>query len=206
MTFDDGMYQFTSDLLTILDNANAKATFFINGANYVDITTGDYPAILSRMYNSQHMVASHTYNHHDLSAISTQDAYEQLLQNDIVIKSIIGVAPRYVRPPYGGGINNENSVLDKLGSWGYKTVWLNLDSEDFANVGNANVLQMDEDSYHAALDNSNPQTDSFISLQHDPLTSTVHDFVPWAIDFVRNKGYRLVTVAECLGVSDLYRN
>jgi peptidoglycan/xylan/chitin deacetylase (PgdA/CDA1 family) len=127
LTFDDGLYQYTSQLLDTLQNfvyngvaTPIRATFFINGANYVDITTGSYPAILSRMKTNNHMIASHTYSHQDLSLISTQAAYEQIWQLDVIINNLIGVIPRYVRPPYGAGISNENSVLTKLGSWGKK--------------------------------------------------------------------------------------
>lgn len=34
LTFDDGPYKFTPQLLKLLDDNDVKATFFINGNNY----------------------------------------------------------------------------------------------------------------------------------------------------------------------------
>ncbi|KAJ3362806.1 chitin deacetylase [Kappamyces sp. JEL0680] len=207
LTFDDGLMQYTDDLLNILASKNVKASFFINGMNYVDISQGNYPALLKKMYAQGHFIGSHTLNHADLTTLSYQDMWNQMYQNDVVIQKIIGVRPTYMRTPYGAGsVPASPTVQAALASWGYKSlVWLNLDSQDFANNGLSNALQLDQANYQNALGNASPKYNSFITLQHDPLQSTVYEFVPWAIDYVRSMGYRLVTIDECLGINDQYR-
>ncbi len=54
LTFDDGPYIYTNDLLNLLKSNNVTATFFVVGANggkgqIQDPKTG-YPAIIQRMY------------------------------------------------------------------------------------------------------------------------------------------------------------
>ena len=52
LTFDDGPYPYTSDLLDILRANNATATFFITAVNgakgSIDDTSTPYPALLRR--------------------------------------------------------------------------------------------------------------------------------------------------------------
>jgi hypothetical protein len=45
---------------------------------------------------------------------------------------------------------------------------------------------------------SNPKTDSFITLQHDIKDYSV-DYVPQIIELIQGKGYKFVTIEECLG-------
>jgi peptidoglycan/xylan/chitin deacetylase (PgdA/CDA1 family) len=58
LTFDDGPFAYTSQVLDKLDAAGAKGTFFVNGRNYGSIT--DYAGVVQRMVNSGHQVGSHT--------------------------------------------------------------------------------------------------------------------------------------------------
>ena len=147
-----------------------------------------------------------SYNHLDLTTLSDQDFFEQMYQNDLVIKDILGVSPTYVRVPYG---NSNARVLAGLATWGYKAnVLWNVDTQDFANQNTANVVDLDKAAYVNALQNANPATDSFIFLQHDPVESTVKQLIPWVIDTYipsLNKGWKFVTLDECLGITDQYK-
>jgi hypothetical protein len=49
---------------------------------------------------------------------------------------------------------------------------------------------------------------SWIGLEHDSIRETAQDFSPMIIDRIREKGYTLVTVGDCLGFpnpADWYR-
>lgn len=58
LAFDDGPYAYTEYLLDILDKYDAKATFFVNGINRVNID--DYAPLLQREIESGHQIGSHT--------------------------------------------------------------------------------------------------------------------------------------------------
>jgi peptidoglycan/xylan/chitin deacetylase (PgdA/CDA1 family) len=55
LTFDDGPYIFTEELLDILAAYGAKATFFVNGYN---LANNEW--LLRRVVNEGHQLASHT--------------------------------------------------------------------------------------------------------------------------------------------------
>ena len=39
-----------------------------------------------------------------------------------------------------------------------------------------------------------------LALNHEPYSTTAHQVLPYAINLLQSKGYKLVTVAECLGL------
>jgi peptidoglycan/xylan/chitin deacetylase (PgdA/CDA1 family) len=58
LTFDDGPYDYTIDLLNKLEAAGHRATFFLNGDNYGYIY--DYNTTLQRQVAGGHQICSHT--------------------------------------------------------------------------------------------------------------------------------------------------
>lgn len=59
LTFDDGPYIYTEELLDILAQYGAKATFFVNGHN---LAGNEW--LIQRVVNEGHQLASHTYVKH----------------------------------------------------------------------------------------------------------------------------------------------
>jgi peptidoglycan/xylan/chitin deacetylase (PgdA/CDA1 family) len=197
LTYDDGPSNYTSDLLDILDANDVKATFFVNAFNYQDITQEPAKGIVKRMYDTNHQVASHTYDHLDISLLNANGVWNQLKRTDRVLKDIIGKEPRYFRPPFGKA-SPEN--LAQLGSWGYRTIWINIDSFDAINGAQPNnIVELARQSYEETLRGKTPAQHSFISLQHDTLFETVYLWTPYIIKELKQRGYRFVTVGECLG-------
>ncbi len=126
LTFDDGPYIYTTELLDLLKRNNVRATFFIVGNNggkgeINDPKTG-YPAIIQRMIAEGHQVGSHSWSHQDLSAATPAQRRAQILNNEIALNDILGVIPTYFRPPMtrcGADCYND------LRSFGYHVVSLN---------------------------------------------------------------------------------
>ena len=59
LTFDDGPFAYTDDVLDQLSAAGMHATFFLNGQNWASIY--DYTSTVQRMNNEGHQIGSHTY-------------------------------------------------------------------------------------------------------------------------------------------------
>jgi peptidoglycan/xylan/chitin deacetylase (PgdA/CDA1 family) len=59
LTFDDGPYIYTDQLLDILESNGVVATFFVNGQNYGAIA--DYASTVQRAASAGHQIGSHTY-------------------------------------------------------------------------------------------------------------------------------------------------
>lgn len=78
LTFDDGPYIFTEELLNTLKTNNIKATFFVNGHNYVEITDDKYAKLIRRAKNEGHQIASHTWDHADLATLSKEKIKDEM--------------------------------------------------------------------------------------------------------------------------------
>jgi len=196
ITFDDGPALTTHTLLDDLEKyPDVRVTFFVNGNNYVDASEPQYQAVIARAFQAGHQIASHTYQHLDLTTLDTPGMQTQITKNDDVIYSAIGRLPRYFRPPYGS-VNN--AVLDFLGSVGLVVVTWDEDTEDWQTHNADKSFAL----YQSAL--SDHPTGGFIVLEHDPEQSTSSQLMDMVIPAVRAKGLRMVTVAECLGDSQPY--
>ncbi len=91
LTFDDGPHPtITPMVLSILEEYNAKATFFCVGDNVTK-----YPEIFNDIINKGHTVGNHTFNH----IKGWQSTNQSYIDN---IKKAAEVIPSNLfRPPYG---------------------------------------------------------------------------------------------------------
>ena len=130
LTFDDGPYIYTSDLLDILKSYNAKVTFFITGNNLgkgaIDDPSTIYPALIKRMYAEGHQIASHTWSHQDLSLITATERLDQMYNNEAALRNILGFFPTYMRPPYS---SCDADCQSDLGTLGYHITYFDLDTD-----------------------------------------------------------------------------
>ena len=91
LTFDDGPHpSITPMVLSILEEYNAKATFFCVGDNVTK-----YPEIFNDIINKGHTVGNHTFNHIK-GWQSTNQAYI-----DNIKKAAEVIPSNLFRPPYG---------------------------------------------------------------------------------------------------------
>ncbi|KAI0132879.1 hypothetical protein BJ170DRAFT_264509 [Xylariales sp. AK1849] len=195
LTFDDGPYIYTSELLDILKKNNVRATFFVVGNNggkgQIELTSTGYPAIIQRMYSEGHQIGSHSWSHQDLSKITVQQRHEQIIRNEIAFVDILGFLPTYFRPPY---TNCPSDCLKDLGDLGYHVVNYDIDTRDWQND-----YTYAQNLYNSILVQHSPASSSWISLAHDVLPDTVHGFAQYMVDQAKKLGYELVTIGQCLG-------
>ena len=113
LTFDDGPTPLiTEKALRILEEFDAKATFFCIGDN-----VRKYPDEFQRVIDAGHSIGNHTYNH--LKGWKTDnDVYiENTLEAETVIQRfpIPNQEPKLFRPPYGKIGPLQGKALQKLG-------------------------------------------------------------------------------------------
>jgi peptidoglycan/xylan/chitin deacetylase (PgdA/CDA1 family) len=93
LTFDDGpIPELTPIILDILNEYNAKATFFVVGDNIQK-----YPELKDEMLANGHIIANHTFNHLNGWQIKLED----YLTNVDLCEKILPERNSYFRPPYG---------------------------------------------------------------------------------------------------------
>lgn len=190
-TFDDGPNQYTSQLIDYLNKNKVKATFFINGNNFEDIREPKWAKIVEKAYKSGHQIASHTMTHPYLSKLSVAEIVDEMVSLEKVLMKIIGKAPGHMRLPFG---DHNETVLKVLNKLKYKVVGWNLDTKDTEHNGKKSFP-----AYQDFVGKASSKKDSIISLQHDFVKNSSLQLPLKVIPYMKKRGYRFVTVAECIG-------
>jgi peptidoglycan-N-acetylglucosamine deacetylase len=120
LTFDDGpSAAFTPKILTILDEKQVHATFFLVG-----VWVRTYPTVAASIASAGHTIGVHSYTHPS----SPTKAAAELDRTVGEIKRVTGVTPGFVRPP--GGCYNKAFVAAAAKS-GLRLVMWTGDSGDW---------------------------------------------------------------------------
>jgi len=110
ITFDDGPHEtITPKVLEVLKKHNVKATFFCIG-NKVE----QHPELVKLAFDEGHLIANHSFCHKNMYGFYSSKA----IRNDLckcndVIRNIIGVSPKFFRPPFGVTNPNMKRALKK---------------------------------------------------------------------------------------------
>jgi peptidoglycan/xylan/chitin deacetylase (PgdA/CDA1 family) len=183
MTFDDGPHiTNTPRLLDMLKQRGLKATFFVVGQ-----CVAEYPDIMKRIVSEGHEVASHSWSHPLLSKMGEGAVTDQLQRTHDVIVQTTGVAPKVMRPPYGGFTANQSAWANR--KWDYKVILWDVDPLDWK-VRNSDAVKS---KILAGTVNGS------IILSHDIHKSTI-DAMPETLDGLTAKGFKFVTVSELLAM------
>lgn len=198
LTFDDGPWEYTSDLLDILSDYDAEATFFVCGGNMGgdgQITDYGHPALLRRMVDEGHQVGTHTWAHADLTTVDEYGILDQLLLNEQALVQALGRIPTYFRPPY---FSTNDDVLDTVGQLGYHVINAGVDTNDWKGDYDA-ARQAFSQAVQQGPWGDGSGGGGKIVLAHDIHERTVHELAAFMIEQARGAGFRLVTVGECMG-------
>ncbi|RKP24925.1 hypothetical protein SYNPS1DRAFT_16424 [Syncephalis pseudoplumigaleata] len=197
MTFDDGPGKLFDNVLDTLDRLKVKATFFVNGNNVANLNEAADQQKVRRAFEAGHQIASHTYSHADLDQLDEAGIRNEMDQLDRQLVRTIGRRPVYMRPPFGNANARTQRVLDRLG---YRIVNWNIDTLDWQHPQDARASLQ---AYRDALDRATTdQQAAFISLQHDIQPATATSLIEDAVRLVRQRGFRLMRVDECMGDAD----
>ncbi len=180
LTYDDGPSIYTPDILKILKENNAVATFFVVG-NRVPT----YSKTVKAAYDMGCEIGNHTYEHKCLTTISEAEVKRQVGKTNENVKKVTGQAPVIMRPT--GGATNTN-----VKQWvGMPSIIWSIDTRDWE-TRNADSTK------RAVLDHVK---DGDIVLMHDLYSATASASETIIPELVK-RGYQLVTVselAECRG-------
>lgn len=190
LTFDDGPYWYIYDISKALVAAGAKGTFFFNGNNYGCIYDADNQKRVKYAYDKGHQIASHTWGHKDLSTLTWDQVHDEMWRVEQALQRIAGVVPAFMRPPYG---NYNDNVRNVAGARGQKIAIWDFDSQDSVGATPAQSKQL----YDQVIA-QRPST--LLALNHETYERTAHEVIPYVIPKLQAAGYKLVTLAECLGL------
>lgn len=106
LTFDDGPHPtYTEQILDILDDHDAKATFFVLGER-----AAQYPGLVAEIVARGHSVQNHTYSHPMLTDVDDETFRQEVRTATAAIEGAGAPAPRCLRPPYGDFLGDDGGV------------------------------------------------------------------------------------------------
>ena len=189
LTFDDWPDDiFTPQILDVLKEKNVKATFFVIGKR-----AEGYPKVMRRIVDESHLVGNHTWSHPNIMKISLEDAKQEVLKTEKLLKSYCDDSAdriKIFRSPYGS-IDPER--VEFISNIGYKIIAWNVDSLDWKGLSAEEVKTN-------VLENV---TEGSIILQHsaggegEDLSGSV-EALPEIIDVLKEEGFEFVTIDEIL--------
>ena len=195
LTFDDGPNGlYTNRILDLLEQYDAKATFFVLG-NMLKSNTKDE---IARAISLGCEIGNHSFDHPSLTAATKEEILEQIRSTNEKIKEYSGTdyECRLYRPPYG---NVNKSVMDTLYNDGlrmYAILW-SSDSRDWeyrASYAKGEITR-DEAIESAFRTVVSETSDGTIILMHD-IQEITPDILALILEKYTSEGYEFVTVSE----------
>jgi len=191
LTFDDGPHLYMKEISDTLKAANAVGTFFVNGNNFDCIYDEESVSRVKYAHDKGHQIASHTWSHAHLPTLSKDKLTVEFSQVDEALQKIIGALPAFVRPPFG---EYNDLVVEVAGERNQTVVIWDFDSEDSAGATADKSKQL----YDSTI---GKHPSSILTLNHEIYVTTAKQVLPYAIAELKKAGYKMVSVAECLGMS-----
>ncbi|WP_298392915.1 polysaccharide deacetylase family protein [Flavobacterium sp.] len=175
LTFDDGPTpEITEWTLNLLQQYNAKATFFCIGDNI-----RKYPEIFKKVIDDGHSIGNHTFNHLNGWKTSTNDYVENVKLCETEHAKVSTEHCSLFRPPYGKIKPWQSKQIRKIG---YKIILWDVISYDFDSTISK------EDCLENVLKNVNSGS---IIVFHDSKKafSNLEYVLPRTLEFLTKKGF-----------------
>lgn len=183
LTFDDGPHPYlTPQILDILDEYEAKATFFVVG----DMAKS-YPSVLKEVSKRGHEIGNHTYTHLVENSNDCEKLKKEIIDTELTVLEIAHQQTRLFRPPTGYCCKKAVKMTQELG---YKTIVWDIDTMDWAHNTPQKIAQNIQ---------SNVKNGSII-LFHDFIgkNSPTVEALKTVLPKLKAEGYRFVTVGDMI--------
>jgi peptidoglycan/xylan/chitin deacetylase (PgdA/CDA1 family) len=187
ITFDDGPSDpYTLEIAHILDEHDAKGTFFVVGK-----AVEERPDIARELRNDGHLLGNHSYHHDSWRWLDPR--YPELERTQRVLQRQVGVCPTYYRAPHGQHTPFTAWVVD---DHGMSMVGWDVSAGDWATRDARQVAR-------AVLDDTEPGS---IVVLHDGLDgdlgadrSVLVRALPIILDGLDRRGLKAVRLDTLLG-------
>lgn len=175
ITFDDGPHpEYTPAILNLLNQYEAKATFFMLGSE-----VASHPEIVKMVADGGHELGNHTWLHKNLTKLGPEGIMNEINRTNEAITKVTGKCPTIFRAPYGA-INEQvkRTVNMKPVSWTVDTLdWKSHDPDAILNIVKRHTH------------------DGSIILMHDIYASSA-DATAKVLNYLHEAGYEFVTLSE----------
>lgn len=190
LTFDDGpWHEYTEQILDILQENDAKATFFTVGNRVAGLSD-----VVKRAYDAGNQICTHTWDHAagsgqgvNLAYMSAEEQLNEVLNGYNAIAEATGhEASRVIRAPGGNFPETTASILAGVVS---AEIGWNVDTNDWqkpgANVVCDRIMQVEPGNIVLMHDGGGDRSQTVEALRN-------------ALPKLREQGFRFVTIDELL--------
>lgn len=182
LTFDEGPSEYTEQIVRILKEKKASATFFLSGDE-----VEAHPAAAKAIADAGFEIGSNSYEDKSLAELTASEARKQLEDGFSAIEKATGVRTALLRAPFAAF--SEQNWADAMDMVGAVVSW-NVDSGDWLVPGADAVVQSVLDSV----------SDGSIVLLTDGASTGKQavEALPSLIDELRAAGYEVVGLSELI--------
>lgn len=173
----------TEQLIDILREYDAKATFFVTG-DWCD----RYPEDVKMFFDAGHNIENHSDKHPHVEGINVNDLINDTKECSRKIKMITGKEPTLYRAPYG---EFDDSLLTTLDGMGMKVIQWDVDSVDWKKPSAEQIKKK-------VLKNVKSGS---ILLFHNDLENTAQA-LPDILKSLKSQGYEFVPVKDLIYVEN----
>lgn len=190
LTFDDGPWpETTEQVLDVLDQYGAKATFFTIGDQ-----VADHSDLVKRAFDAGHQICTHSWDHAagsgngvDLTRMSAEEQIAEVTKGYEAIEAVTGTTASHVFRAPGG--NFTGSIVWTLRDYVDAEIGWNVDTEDWRRPGAETIANRIMSAKSGE-----------IVLMHDgggDRTQTV-EALRIALPYLKEQGFHFVTMDELL--------
>lgn len=169
----------TLKILDLLDEYNAKATFFLVG-----IWVDKYPELVKEIAERGHEIGNHSDTHAYFTQISDSKIRTEMDSCSDKIEALTGVRPTLFRPPYG---DYNSKVVTIVRDEGYECVQWSIDSLDWKNRGVDDLVKRAT---------ANVQPGDIILFHND--SEYIVEALPAILKFYQDQGFQMIPAKDIL--------
>lgn len=169
----------TEELIKILKDNDAKATFFVTG-DWCD----RYPDDVRKFHEAGHEIENHSDKHPHVLGANVNDLIADTRECSRKIKMLTGEEPALYRAPYGEYDDNLITTLDGMGM---KVIQWDVDSVDWKEPSAADIKKK-------VLKGVKPGS---ILLFHNDLANTT-EALPEILSELKSQGFKFVSVNDLI--------
>ncbi len=169
----------TEQLIEILDEYDAEATFFITG-DWCD----RYPEDVKMFYDAGHEIQNHSNEHPHVEGINVNDLISDTKECSRKIEMITGETPTLYRAPYG---EYDDSLITTVEGMGMKVIQWDVDSVDWKEPSPQDITNKVVGGTKSGS----------ILLFHNDLKNTT-EALPELLKQLKDKGFEFVTVSDLI--------
>ncbi len=170
--------EYLADMLSTLEEKNAKVTFFVGGT-----WVADNEEMLVAMAEAGHEIGNHAYSHKDHDKLTRESSKKEISTTHSLVRSMLGIDMTLFAPPSGAYNSQTVEVASELG---YKTIMWTRDTIDWRDQ-DVDLI------YNRAIDGAKGGD---LILMHP--TECTRDALGRIIDTLQSQGFELVTVSDNL--------